>query len=293
MSGPGELAMLAGSLVDAGLKATVVLGAAGAVTWALRRQAAAARHAVWAVAFGLLPTLPLLALARGPAVAIDAPWLVGGWGAGAVLASVPLVRGLVQLRRLRAESTPDAHDPQLRRHPSVGAPMTWGGLRPVVVVPEGFERWSARHQHAALAHEQAHVRRGDWLAHLLAWSVCVLFWFHPLAWWARRALMRDAEHAADDVVLASGVRPSDYAELLLSLARPRAGAALGVGTSEVSARVRAVLRPADRRPSRRRAVVTTLLAGALLLPPLAAWPAWTAPPEASLTCQPDPGRLLP
>lgn len=293
MSGPGALDLLTGCLLDAGLKATVVVGLAALAAQGLRHGPAARRHAVWAVALGSLPVLPALAFARGPSLAVDAPAVVAVWALGAVVAGLPLLRSVRHVRRLHAESTPDPVDPALRRHPAVVSPMTWGSARAVVLVPEGFDRWSATHRSAALAHERAHIARRDGWVHVAAWAVCVLFWFHPAVWWARRALVREAEHAADDAVIAAGVRPSDYAALLLSMAEAPRGVALGVGGSELGARVHAVLRPADRRPFRGRAVAAALLAGLLLLPPLAAWPAWTTPPEASPTCQPEPGRLLP
>jgi hypothetical protein len=50
---------------------------------------------------------------------------------------------------------------------------------------------------------------------LLARLVFALYWFHPGAWLVARALHDDCEHASDDRVIRSGVRRSDYAELLI------------------------------------------------------------------------------
>ena len=44
------------------LKSTVVLTAAAVVAFSLRRASAAARHMVWALAFGALAALPLLSI---------------------------------------------------------------------------------------------------------------------------------------------------------------------------------------------------------------------------------------
>lgn len=291
MSGPASVAILAGVLADAGLKATVVLGLGWAATRLLSGRSAAERHAVWATTFAALPLLVLAAARRGPTIALDAPWLVALWVVGVAIAGLPIGQGLARLRRLRAQATPDPADPGLLHSDQIAGPLTWGLLRPVVVLPAAASQWSPAHRAAALAHEQAHITRRDWAVHLAVWCLSALFWFHPLAWLARRELAREAEHAADDAVLAQGVRPSDYASLLLSLAGPRVPqAALGAASSLVGTRVRAVL---DVRPrsARRWPVWTAALAlAALSTPALGAWPTWTAPEEA-LTCAPGP--LLP
>ncbi len=271
-------------LADAGWKATVVvgLGVLG-VRWA---RSAAQRHAVWAVTLGALPLLLPLAALRGPAVALDRPWMLALWALGFVAAWLPLLRGLQGLRRLGASSVPDGHG-QLHSD-QVASPLTWGLWRPVVVLPSAARGWSAERRRLALAHEAAHVQRRDWAVHVAAWVVCTVFWFHPLVWWARRALAREAEHAADDAVLVEGGRPSEYAELLLSLRHGSVGAALGAG-SFVGQRVHGVLGSRDRDPRRGGAVLAALVVAALALPNLGAWAAWSTPDD-ELTCQPG---LLP
>ena len=47
-----------------------------------------------------------------------------------------------------------------------------------------------------LAHELIHVRRGDLWFGLLRSVVELLWWFHPLVWWAARRASREAEDAA-------------------------------------------------------------------------------------------------
>jgi len=291
MSGPAELAIMAGVLADGGLKATVVLGLAWATTHLLRHRSAAERHAVWASAFLALPLPPLFAAQRGPQIAIDAPWLVGLWAVGFLLTILPMLRGLVGLRRLGAVAEPDPSVPGLRHSDRVQGPLTWGLWAPIILLPTAARDWSPSHRAAALAHERAHITRWDWAVHLAAWGVSALFWFHPLVWLARRELGQEAEHAADDVVLAEGISPSDYATLLVSLARsaPPVGA-LGIGSSAVGTRVRAVLATRSRTPQRWPAWTVAILLSTIALPALGAWPTWTAPEEA-LTCRPP--ELLP
>jgi TonB family protein len=98
-------------------------------------------------------------------------------------------------------------------------PMTWGVRRPRVMLPSSAVAWSDDRARAVLAHELAHVRRGDWLVHMLAELACAIYWFHPLFWIAKRRLCAESEHAADDEVLGLGVSAGDYAAHLLEIVR--------------------------------------------------------------------------
>ena len=93
-------------------------------------------------------------------------------------------------------------------------PVTWGVLRPVVLLPPEAMLWDESRRRAVLLHELAHVRAADVLFHIAARLTCALFWFHPGAWWVAHRLRAECELACDDRVLAGGVRASDYAELL-------------------------------------------------------------------------------
>lgn len=283
MSGPSEVAVLSGVILDAGLKASVVLGCASALSLALQRASASVRHAVWAASLLCLPVLPWVAFQRGPEIAVDTPWVLQLWVIGAGLAASRLLLGLLRLLWLRLGARPGADG--VLYHPRLRGPVTWGLLRPVVLFPTAAATWPASKRAAALAHERAHIARRDWAVHMGAWAVCVLFWFHPAVWLARRRLAQEAEHAADDAVLAQGVRPSDYASLLVAMAQrgtPRA--ALGVAHSPVAQRVHAVLATRSRSPRRWPVWLLAVLLAGMSLPALGAWPSWTAPQD-TLTCQ--------
>ena len=280
MSGPAELSIWTGVLLDVGLKSTLVLAAAGGARVVLSRASASTRHAVWMAGFAGLAGLPFWARARGPEIAVDAPWVLAIWALGAVVALLPLIRGMARLVGLGRGRLGRVH---VETSDRVDAPLTWGFLRPIVLLPASF---SQTDREAALAHELAHVRRADWLVHMAVWVLCAVFWFQPLAWLARRELCREAEHAADDAALERGIRPSAYAQLLLSVATRTPRAALGVAPSEVARRVDAVLCP-DRVRGRRRwpVLLFAFFLGIAAIPSLSAWPVWTAEPEA-LTCNP-------
>ena len=140
---------------------------------------------------------------------------------------------------------------RLRTSPSEVGPLTWGVLRPVVLLPKASVTWPRERLLSVLLHEAAHVRRKDCLARLIAVAASALYWPNPLVWLAARLLRRDAESAADDAVLTAGIRPTHYAEHLVGLARSYAGvsfAALAMAErSMLNARVKAILDPAQPR----------------------------------------------
>jgi GWxTD domain-containing protein len=104
------------------------------------------------------------------------------------------------------------------------APVTVGWIRPVVILPEGWESWSEGQREAVMLHEQEHARRRDPLIQWVALANRAVFWFHPLAWWLERHLAELAEDACDTVVLSKGHQATAYCEYLLSMARAVTGA---------------------------------------------------------------------
>ena len=285
MSGPAALAVWTGVLADAGLKATVLLGVAGLASRALSHRPAAERHAVWALSLAALPALPLLGRGHGATLAWDAPGLFAVWSAGVLLTLLPVGVGWWRLSRLPLEDARREDGVRLALSPQVRGPLTFGAWPATVVLPADATAWSDTDREAALRHELAHVRRLDWLVQMCTWTVVALFWFHPVVWWAHHRLTVEAEHAADEAVLSTGLPASDYAAFLLGQsAQRRRLAALGAG-SLIGRRVRALL--AARRPgtpSLGAPIGLACVLGASAVA-LAAFPAWHAPPE-TLSCQP-------
>ena len=137
----------------------------------------------------------------------------------------------------------------------IAVPVTVGLLRPSVVLPSGWERWSEPKLRAVLAHEGAHVARRDPLVAGLASLNRCLFWFHPLAWWLRRTLALTAEQACDEAAVRAVRAPRDYIDVLRSMAtavRERGGRysweGVGMlGTPSLTRRIAHIRRPAPRR----------------------------------------------
>jgi beta-lactamase regulating signal transducer with metallopeptidase domain len=129
-------------------------------------------------------------------------------------------------------------------------PAAFGLLRPTIVLPEILLADKTSEQiELILAHELVHIKRGDVIAGYLQLAAQVVWWFHPLIWWANREATRERERCCDrDVVEGVGCRPSAYARTLLSVVelkgRLRIPAAIpGVRAMEVtSQRLETIMR---------------------------------------------------
>lgn len=233
--------------------------------------------------------------------------LVAVWMAGGVMILARLAAGLVTLRSYRRRARPASGEPwegarewarsrllldtpvRLLVSDDVAMPLAAGVIRPTVLMPEEAEEWPEARRRAVLLHEMAHIKRRDVVPHLMAWTVCAVWWFHPLAWSAARRMRSESEKACDDLVLKVGTSASRYADDLLDIVT-RAGTVRAPATvvplaqrSEFEGRILAILEP-DRR--RQAASVThavlVALAVALFAVPLAAMaPVLIEPPSAS------------
>ena len=97
--------------------------------------------------------------------------------------------------------------------------VTWGMLRPKIILPAAAREWAEDRMRVVLCHELAHIRRGDWAAQMTAELLRSIYWFNPLMWIASTRLRRESEQACDDEVLNLGIDGPDYAGHLLDLAR--------------------------------------------------------------------------
>lgn len=253
---------------DAALRWLVALELAGAAVFGLalvlegmlRRRSAATRRGVWALALVVGLALPLTRLVlAGPEIAVGrgvAAGLLAVWAVGAVVLLVRLGVGARWMAgvRGRSEVLVDVgwvaslrglgSAIELRVSDEVPAPIVVGWWRPVVIVPRALKDLEATGRRSLLAHELAHVARGDVLLLTAGAVVRAIYWVCPLAWVALRRLRARAEDAADDAVLQAGVPSSSYAAQLVSVARAQlrqVGRVGRVAAGGLRARVGAVL----------------------------------------------------
>lgn len=209
-----------------------------------------------------------LGVAATAATAATSLWLIG-------LVSVLawLITGVVRVDRIARRGTPldggrwgelldEARRAVGLRAPvrliaSGGAdtPITWGAIRPVIVLPAGADSWPDDCKRVVLLHELIHVRRCDWVFQIAAQVVCAANWFNPLAWIAARRLAGEREHACDDAVIAGGTPATRYAEHLLDVAEAMSSPALTpVAALSLAARPRLERRLQSILGATRRAV---------------------------------------
>lgn len=240
-------------VLDASLRATPLLAAVVLACAVRPRSAPALRHLALAAALLGFVAIPVFALVL-PAwtvVVPDAAWAAAGvpagpaasvptsaprtphawtaaaavWTAGAAFLLARVAVGAVGVARLRR--TARARGRLLARRgrvpvivtDAVAVPATAGWLRPVVLLPAPAAAWPAAERDAVVAHELAHVRRGDAWTLLAAAVVQALHWPNPLVWIAARQMRAASEEACDAAVVAAGTHPADYARLLVRLAR--------------------------------------------------------------------------
>ena len=186
-----------------------------------------------------LAQAPAAAVAGAPQSAAPPPPLVTQaqllillWVGGAALILARLGCGIVMLHRWTRNASDvssrhwtealhrsGAASVRLLATREVEAPLSWGLARPTILMPSDLVN-EARDADAVIAHEVAHIRRGDWAALLFARVVLALYWFNPLVWLLERALLHEAEQAADAEALKI-VQPVLYAETLLRVASGR------------------------------------------------------------------------
>jgi uncharacterized protein (TIGR03435 family) len=213
------------------------------------------------------------------------------WFAGAVVLLVRFIVGLRGLRRLRIASHALSQDEllahlgrsrhrrrvSLLQNETVDAPVTWGIIRSVILVPARFEQLPAECRSHVLCHELAHIQSHDFALRVLVEIARAVIWFQPLMWITRRQLREEQELACDNRVLATGGRSSAYAKLLLDwdVGLPGRDSLIAVGMAQRSSlkrRLHALLNLDTRRDTLSRpAIVATWFLGLATALPLAAF----------------------
>jgi TonB family protein len=257
----------------------------------------AAHAAPGSVNFQKLPSTVIDAVAASPLAGQLIQLTLLLWTLGALFVVAKLLAGVARLASASSRSAPVTEEgwPQmvsgqrarlgitrpvqiLLSADPASMPLTWGFVRPRILLPAGATEWTPERRRTVLSHELAHIARHDWLAQIFAELTRALYWFHPLVWFACARLRSESEHACDDSVLNCGVDASHYANQLLELARTLKNAHHGWSTALAIARPTnlerrfiAMLNPnLDRGGISRRTGLLLKVAALCLLLPLAA-----------------------
>ena len=179
------------------------------------------------------------------------------------------------------------HGTALLTSDELPSPISWGVMRPVILLNSEAAR-SHDEAEAIIAHELAHVAGLDWAKLMLSRITVARFWFNPVVWLLARAAPQLRAEAADDAVLGADIEDTDYAKLLVGVARHECrGLLIGAhgvapGRNSLSRRVRRVLDSSLARGPTSRAFALGMFAGAAML----------AAPLAALTLTSKPAKTV-
>ncbi len=186
-----------------------------------------------------LPSTPAVLVTGGGASPVPAPesasdlllWL---WALGTAAFALRFLWVYVKTRRVLDTGLPlhsqagedwlSAHPlrrpVQLRTSDRIGSPLTYGILRPVILLPKAMPQEALE---PVLTHEWIHIRRFDALFKPLFAAALCLHWWNPLVWMLYVLSDRDMELSCDAAALRllGGERRRDYALTLLDLEERR------------------------------------------------------------------------
>ena len=159
----------------------------------------------------------------------------------------------------------------------VSVPMVWGVFYPTLLLPLSARSWGRARLRTLLLHEFAHIRRWDYLAHLLGKVVTGVYWMNPLVWFAVKKMGEEQEKACDNHVLAVGIPSHEYAQHLLDFMkwlrrqnshRTVPAMTMGFKTKKVKERMQLLLDEKARRKTVSFAsmLLLTILSGCAVLP---------------------------
>ncbi len=119
------------------------------------------------------------------------------------------------VRGLTPSGSPGRFAVRVLSSAAIAGPFCWQFHRPHIVLPEFLLGLAPRELRFIVRHELAHLRTGHPLQLFLQRVVEVLFWFHPLVWWAARQVSRSREFACDDAAIDQPAQVADYLRTLL------------------------------------------------------------------------------
>lgn len=146
------------------------------------------------------------------------PWVARAWLAGAgVFYGLTILSYVLLRRRLRFAVKEEEGVYVSDRIPS---PCVVGYFRPRIYLVPGL---SAEERAHILAHERAHLRRGDQWAKLIAWLALGIHWFNIYLWMVYRVFCSDLEQACDERVMRAADMEARkaYSRTLLNLSYDR------------------------------------------------------------------------
>ena len=160
---------------------------------------------------------PLPAAEAAPPAFSPATLIPLAWGLG--IAAMLLYAAVSYFRLSRQVRLSAPAGKRVYRCDTISTPFILGIVNPKIFLPSDLDERTAV---SVLAHEQAHLRRGDHLWKPLGYVLLSIYWFNPLCWVAYFLFCRDVEQACDEAVIErmNPQQKKDYSAALLACAAP-------------------------------------------------------------------------
>lgn len=158
----------------------------------------------------------------------------------AVAAAIFLALALSYCRAMAAAKSARPLCGNVYLSPKVTSPAVYGVLRPRILLPESYGEQELRY---ILAHEAAHIRRGDNLWRILALLTAAVHWFNPFSWIFLKHFLAEVELACDEEALKTlgeGEKKA-YAAALLDCAAGGTPFASAFGGAKIRRRLSRIL----------------------------------------------------
>ncbi len=108
--------------------------------------------------------------------------------------------------------------PRLRQSDETISPVVIGAVRPVLLLPAGFDRLKDDEVRAALSHEFAHLARRDYLVNLICQVFSLPLAWHPAIHYVHKRIRDTREMLCDAVAADEMASPVRYAACLVAFA---------------------------------------------------------------------------
>lgn len=162
----------------------------------------------------------------------------------------------------------------------VTTPMTFGFLKPIILIPiASINHLTTEQLEAVILHELAHIKRYDYLINMVLSVVELGLFFNPFTQLLSKSIQKERENSCDDWVLQFQYNASAYAEALLRIAYLQSVPAFAMAAvgkkNDLLIRVKRMIEKKENRFSYRKqllafVIVTGLLSSIAWLNPIAA-----------------------
>ncbi len=210
--------------------------------------------------------------------------ITGIWLCGVVLLYFKLLGGLIYIRQLkgRCREVTDGFWkrqltglttlvgvnklPQLMESEMVGAPMTIGYLRPIIILPIGMLTGVPTAQlELILVHELIHIKKADYIINIFQSLVEIIFFYHPTTWFISHMIQQERENRCDQITVKLTHQPLAYAQALTTVNENnnhlKAKLAMSIQSKkrDLTMRIFRILNIKDPKPRNHGLVAATLI----------------------------------